>query len=139
VCAHCFFFFSCCCDIATRQQFPLKLAWALTVHAVQGDGVEPLVVDCRRFFAAGQLFVAVSQVENFDRNLLFAHPDALAEDDRLLARSIDLLGIDGVLFCQHQRSLDSFTFGCICSANVSRASSQHALTLSVCTVQVCGT
>ena len=46
---------------ATRQQFPIKLAYALTVHRAQGQTIKNLVVDCSNFFAAGHVGVAVGR------------------------------------------------------------------------------
>jgi hypothetical protein len=40
-----------------RRQLPLRLAWASTVHRVQGDDLERVVIDLRHpFFAHGQLY-----------------------------------------------------------------------------------
>lgn len=45
-----------------RHQLPLRLAWASTVHRVQGDDLNRVVVDLRHpFFAHGQLEVAISR------------------------------------------------------------------------------
>lgn len=50
--------------VSTREQFPLKLAWALTVHRCQGQTLEKITVDCRGFFLNNQLSVAISRVRN---------------------------------------------------------------------------
>lgn len=44
-----------------REQFPLRLAYALTVHRAQGQTIPALIVDCEGFFKAGQLGVALGR------------------------------------------------------------------------------
>ncbi|MDR0747154.1 MAG: AAA family ATPase [Helicobacteraceae bacterium] len=45
-------------------QFPLRLAWAITIHKSQGMSIAPLVVNTDRLFEAGQLYVALSRSSN---------------------------------------------------------------------------
>ena len=47
-----------------RHQYPIKLSFALTVHKAQGQTLQHVIVDCRDFFAAGQLGVAVGRARS---------------------------------------------------------------------------
>jgi len=49
------------------EQYPLRLAWALTIHKSQGMGIEKLSVDIGpNIFDDGQVYVALSRATNGD-------------------------------------------------------------------------
>ncbi len=49
------------------HQFPIKLAWAITIHKSQGQSFQKLILDLDRgAFAHGQLYVALSRARSFN-------------------------------------------------------------------------
>ena len=68
-----------------RSQIPLILAWALTIHKIQGSTLDLVVADLRKAFEFGQVYVALSRVKNlkglnllgFNPEKIKCHPDVL--------------------------------------------------------------
>ncbi|TAF44668.1 MAG: helicase [Sphingobacteriales bacterium] len=51
-------------------QFPLKLAWAITIHKSQGLTFDKAIIDANLAFAFGQVYVALSRCKSFEGMVL---------------------------------------------------------------------
>ena len=56
--------------IGTFTQFPLKLAWAITIHKSQGLTFEKAIIDAAAAFAHGQVYVALSRCKSLEGMVL---------------------------------------------------------------------
>jgi ATP-dependent exoDNAse (exonuclease V) alpha subunit len=73
--------------IGTFKQYPLTLAWAITIHKSQGKTFEKIIVDMGKgAFAAGQTYVALSRCKTLDGIILTRpiEPKDIFSDDRIV-------------------------------------------------------
>ncbi len=56
--------------LGSFKQYPLKLAWAITIHKSQGLTFEKAIIDVKNVFASGQTYVALSRLKSLDGLIL---------------------------------------------------------------------
>lgn len=66
----------------TFMQFPIKLAWAITIHKSQGLTFEHVMIDAHASFAHGQTYVALSRCKTLEGIVLTStiSPSAIIAD-----------------------------------------------------------
>ena len=98
----------------SRRQFPLVLAWATTIHKVQGLTLNQIVVDMKgQSFSCGQAYVAFSRVKsleclfikNFNASSIKANMSVVAEMKRLTTNCLPPESVPNIMTLPRQNWL----------------------------------
>ena len=82
--------------LGTFSQFPLRLAWAITIHKSQGLTFEKAIIDAGTSFAAGQVYVALSRLTGLEGLVLRSKipPHSIRTDYQVVDFMKQLMGED---------------------------------------------
>ncbi len=73
-------------ELGTFSQYPVRLAWAITIHKSQGLTFEKAVIDAGASFAPGQVYVALSRLTALNGLVLRSRilPSSISTDERVI-------------------------------------------------------
>ncbi len=77
-------------------QYPLRLAWAITIHKSQGLTFDKAVIDAGAAFAAGQVYVALSRCRSLEGMVLLSkiNPHSIQNDHQIVEHERNKLPIE---------------------------------------------
>lgn len=86
-------------EIGNFIQYPVRLAWAVTIHKSQGLTFDEVTIDAGKAFAAGQVYVALSRCRTIDGITLLSpvHSEDIITDKNI------------VEFSKNENQLDELT------------------------------
>lgn len=72
--------------IGTFEQYPIKLAWAITIHKSQGLTFDKVIINSNRAFASGQVYVAMSRCKTLEGIVITSefNPNSVRLDNTLV-------------------------------------------------------
>lgn len=71
--------------LGSFKQYPIRLAWAVTIHKSQGLTFDRLIIDAGKSFASGQVYVALSRCRTLEGIVLKSRitPEVIFKDIRV--------------------------------------------------------
>ena len=93
-------------NLATRDQFPVKVAYSVTIHKFQGMTLSSVIIDCQFVNKTGQYGVALGRAKSIDglqvqwfrdRNCLPQPPEVI------LYHQQQMMPFDPSLSCCHKQ------------------------------------
>jgi hypothetical protein len=87
-------------EVGSFKQYPIRLAWAITIHKSQGLTFEKAIIDAGSSFSAGQVYVALSRMTGLDGIILKSriHAHVIKTDEHVIE------------FCRNQADTDKLSF-----------------------------
>jgi hypothetical protein len=72
-------------ELGSFRQYPIRLAWAVTIHKSQGLTFEKAIIDAGQSFAPGQVYVALSRLTSLEGLILHSRiqPQNIMVDPRI--------------------------------------------------------
>ncbi|WP_121461017.1 helix-turn-helix domain-containing protein [Chryseobacterium defluvii] len=94
--------------LGSFEQFPIKLAWAVTIHKSQGLTFDKVIIDAGKSFTAGQVYVALSRCRTLEGIVLKSKitPEVIFKDNRILQFQGDTFANDHVETILNQEKYD---------------------------------
>lgn len=116
--------------IGTFKHYPIKLAWAITVHKSQGLTFSKAIIDIGDAFAPGQVYVALSRLTSLDGLILSSKVDlrSLGQDDLVNAYSKNKSEpeqLHGVLETEGKRFVENYAAQCFSFHTLAFVFKQH--------------
>lgn len=74
-------------ELGAFIQYPIRLAWAITIHKSQGLTFDRVVIDAGQAFAGGQVYVALSRCTSLEGIVLYSRitPTSIHTDESAIA------------------------------------------------------
>jgi hypothetical protein len=83
-------------ELGAFIQYPIRLAWAITIHKSQGLTFTKAIIDAGASFAPGQVYVALSRLTSLNGLVLYSriHPQCINTDPRIITFAQTEMGDD---------------------------------------------